>query len=248
MAEKDEGKNKDDKKEPPVVSLSLAMGQLKNRQLPVTAFVSLGRRELAGKTVYFYIGQDYRQTATSTSGADGRAGALIDIPADIKGSALISAKAEGMALPTSITVDIPEDAKKQTAQIKRLSIEDTWQGYDQYGNSKYQWIPRLFDENNKSVMGTISISTESPIKINDGISEVEGTKFDREIPEKEVKIYKIIISSMGTLEVDVFVHGCDIKREFRLRGKKEVRDLGAPPTNEDGWWKKFRYGLKGGKQ
>jgi len=58
MAEekKKDNENKN-KKESSVVTLTLMVGKVKNHQVPVTAFVSLGKRELAGlagKTVYFW--------------------------------------------------------------------------------------------------------------------------------------------------------------------------------------------------
>ncbi|HLD62150.1 MAG TPA: hypothetical protein VI998_04225 [Patescibacteria group bacterium] len=251
MAEEKDDKNKKEnkkEKESQVVTLTLMAGQVKNRQAPVTAFVSLGKKELAGKNVYFYIGQNYQPAGESATGTDGRAGALIDIPVDAKGSTLISAKADGMEYPkVSIIVDIPEEEKKQVAQVKFLHIEATWQGYDDEGNSKYQWIPRLFDADRKSISGSITISTESPIRLNDGISTEEKTLFVKEIPEKEIKVYRLIISGKGLVEVDVFVHGCDTRREFHLRGKKEVVTAGEAPQQNAGWWKKFKYGLKGGK-
>lgn len=246
MAEKDEKrKGKEGKeKESQKVALKLVAGDVKNRKISLIAFCALGNQESADRNIHFYVGRDYQKVAESKSGADGRTEVSISIPPEAKGSFVVSAKADGMALPESITVDIPEAEQKQTiVPVKRLNMESTWQGYDEYGNSKYQWIPRLFDENNKSFGRKITISTENTITI-DGRS---GTEFIVDVPKDGVKILKLVISALGLVEVDVFVHGCDIMREFQLRGKKVERTAGDPPAANANWWEKFKYGLKGGK-
>lgn len=218
--------DKKEKKEPQIVSVTLAAGQVKNRQVPVTAFVALGRRELAGKTVYFYVGQDYQLFATSASGADGRAGALIDIPADTKGTILISAKAEGMPYPSSIAIDI-EEQKSEIPLVAKLDIEPTGQWYDKEEASHYQWTPQAFDESGKAVEAKLHIVGARSFKINGLVPAVEVEKklFDV-LVTKEVKTYEIIIESSGLLEVDVFVESVDIESEFMLEGARPAKQPG----------------------
>lgn len=219
--------DKREKKEPQIVSLTLAAGQVKNRQVSVTAFVALGRRELAGKTVYFYVSQDYQQAATSATGADGRAGALINIPADAKGSILVSAKAEGMPVPASITVDILEEEKLQVSAVDKLGIEPTGQWYTDEGSSHCQWTPRVFDANGKAVEAKLHIVGARPFKINGLTPPIEVEKKIFDIPvTKEVKTYEVVVASPWLLEVDVFVEGADIEDEFMLEGARPAKQPG----------------------
>lgn len=246
MAEKkdDEKEGRKEKKEASITA-SIFPGEMSaDRRMAVNIFVSQGGKALEGRRVDVYFGDAMTSVGGLPMISDpmGKAGTVINVQAGIKGPQKIYAQAEGMPFPTSITVEIPEEEKK-TQQVKYLSIESTWQGYDQYGNSMYQWILRLFDENNKGVAGDITISSENSIEINGE----KKTKFTKGISDKEVDVYKIVISDSGTIEVDVFVHGCNIKREFQLRGKRVERTPGEPPAANANWWEKFKYGLKGGK-
>ncbi len=215
--------DKKEKKEPLVVTVTLAAGEVKNHQIPVTAFVALGRRELAGKTVYFYIGQNYQQAATSSSGTDGRASALIQLPPDAKGAILVSAKSEGMPYPVSTTVDIPEGKKEDILVVAKLDIEPTGLWYDEHDYSHILWTPRAFDESGKSVKAGLHIVGARPFRII-GLDPPmpEGKIFDIKVSEVP-KTYEVIVTTPELLEVDVFVEGVDLEDEFMLDGARQPK-------------------------
>ena len=243
MAEENEGKKKDDKKEKKEspAAISIFAGEMTaDRRIVVNVFVSQGGKAMIGKRVDVYFGDAFTPVfgPPMITDAMGKVGTVINVPAGIKGPQKIYAHTEGVAYPSAITVDIPEEKKDDVVE---LDIEPTGLWYDDREYSHVLWTPRAFDKAGKAVKAKLHIVGARPFRIIglDPPVLVEKKIFDIKISEK-AETYEVVVTTPGLLEVDVFVEGVDTEDELMLEGAREINHT-SPQGG--GFLKHLKWGL-----
>ena len=241
MAENRDDKDKKTEKKEQPVAVSIFAGEMTtDRRIAVNVFVSHGGKAMIGKRVDVYFGDAFTPVfgPPMITDAMGKVGTVISVPAGIKGPQKIYAHTEGVAYPSAITVDIPEEKKDDVVE---LDIEPTGLWYDDREHSHVLWTPRAFDKAGKAVKAKLHIVGARPFRIIglDPPVLVEKKIFDIKISEK-AETYEVVVTTPGLLEVDVFVEGVDTEDELMLEGAREINHT-SPQGG--GFLKHLKWGL-----